>query len=151
MGAGEGDIGMDDTFGLGGEQEARADGVTLATRALGLRIRLARLVLLILIAHHLLRVSPPRGVSRGLRSPLRLTSPGRCRPTKKAGSPQAAQDLWVSGLRKARLSDVESADATLRSAYFAEVAFGYEGCKPMLRSTSQYSVSAFVVRHRRTK
>ena len=46
----------------------------------------------------------------------------------------------MSGLRKARLSDVESADATLRSAYFAEVAFGYEGCKPTLRSASQYSV-----------
>jgi hypothetical protein len=36
-----------------------------------------------------------------------------------------SRDLWVSGLRKARLSDVESAD--------------------------QYSVSAFVVRHRRTE
>ena len=39
--------------------------------------------------------------------------------TEKAGSPQAAQGHWVSGLRKARLSDVESADATLRSAHFA--------------------------------
>jgi predicted transcriptional regulator len=43
-------------------------------------------------------------------NPPCLTSPDRCWQTEKAGSLQAAQDLWLNGLRKARLSDVESAD-----------------------------------------
>jgi hypothetical protein len=63
---------------------------------------------------------------------------------QKAGSPQAAQDLWVSGLRKARLSDVESADATLRSSlrYEAGVSIRFDlSYRTRVRCQSPLSIS----------